>query len=215
MGLVDLLFRCPFCGHDPLEGTGPKASCPGCLRRFEPGSGGARIRVSGRNGPAEELVAQELVRRLEALGGALPRSHGEAGRIVCRTRARARFATVEEPVWFGGSLLGFAERFGEAIEGRLELAHDRLVFRATTREGAEGNDGDPRTWSWQLLDLGALQTSSASVQISPREGGVILFRFPEDSARRWEELLKIALQRAWQAEDRGEILEFQPRIRSR
>ena len=68
---------------------------------------------------------------------------------------------------------------------------------------------------WPLLDIRALQGSSSSLQISPLEGGVVTFRFEEESSRRWEELLKAGLRRMWSEAGRGEIAEFQPRIRVR
>jgi hypothetical protein len=53
---------------------------------------------------------------------------------------------------------------------------------------------------------------------TPGEGaghgtGLVLFRFVEDSPRRWDELLRHAVARRWEALGRGTIREFQPRIR--
>jgi hypothetical protein len=164
------------------------------------------ILVSHPDGGTEEIPAGELSRRMEAHGGALTRARGDDGRLRFRSRVRVRFARQEEPVRFRDVLLGFAELFGEGKEGALELDHDRLVLTL--------DDGEGEAMTWPLLDLGALQTSSSSVQISPKGGGVVLFRFPQESTRRWEELLRTAIALAWRAAGRGEVVEFQPRIRA-
>lgn len=206
MALTDLLYRCPFCGHDPLVGKGLRARCPGCGRSYAPGRGGTAIRVTTKAGQGEEVPAGELSSRLEAIGGAVGPARTEAGRLELRSPVRARFAGSEVPVRFRGELLGFYEEFGEPVPGELSLEHDRLVFRPD-----EGGDGAVR---WPLLELAALQTSSSSVQISPRSGGVVLFRFEDASVRRWEELLRAAISEAWRGAGRGEVVEFQPRIRT-
>jgi hypothetical protein len=207
MGLPDLLFRCPFCGHDPMEGEKLEARCPRCGRSFRPGGPGTMIAVSHPEGSTEEVPAGELSRRMEALGGAIDRARGDAGHLRFESRVRVRWADVEEPIRFRDVLLGYAELFGAGREGSLLLDHDRLVL---TLEGGEGE-----SVAWPLLELGALQTSSSSVQISPKGGGVVLFRFPDESTRRWEELLRTAISLAWREAGRGEVIEFQPRIRTR
>jgi hypothetical protein len=164
------------------------------------------ILVSHPDGRTDEVTAGELSRRMEAHGGAVTRALGEDGRLHFRSRVRVRFARQEEPVRFRDVLLGFAELFGEREEGSLELDHDRLVLTL------DGGEGEPM--AWPLLELGALQTSSSSVQISPKGGGVVLFRFPQESTRRWDELLRTAIGLAWRQAGRGEVIEFQPRIRA-
>jgi hypothetical protein len=116
-----------------------------------------------------------------------------------------RRASRELPVWYHGSLQGFAEKLNEPVEGTLRLTEEELSLSAP---GA----GMER---WPLLTLGAIQTSSSSLQISPKEGGVVQFRFEDDSPKRWEDLLRLAVRRAYRRQGRGEIIEFQPRIRSR
>jgi hypothetical protein len=207
MGLPDLLFRCPFCGHDPMEGEALEARCPECRRGFRPGGPGTMIAIFHPDGVTEEVPAGELSRRMDALGGAITRARGSDGRLRFQSRVRVRFAREEEPIRFRDVLLGFAELFGDGSEGSLTLEHDRLVL---TLDGGEGE-----SMTWPLLELGALQTSSSSVQISPKAGGVVLFRFPDESTRRWEELLRTAIAVAWREAGRGEVTEFQPRIRAR
>ena len=57
-----------------------------------------------------------------------------------------------------------------------------------------------------------MQTSSSSLQVTIPSGELIQLRFSLDSPRRWEQLLKAALQKAYREAGRGEIVEFQPRI---
>jgi hypothetical protein len=189
-----------------MGGEKLQARCPECERSFRPGGPGTMILVSHPDGRSEEVPAGELSRRMEAHGGALTRARGSDGRLHFRSRVRVRVARQEAPIRFRDVLLGFAELFGEVNEGSLELDHDRLVLTL--------DDGEGEARTWPLLDLGALQTSSSSVQISPNGGGVVLFRFPEESTRRWEELLRTAIVLAWREAGRGEVIEFQPRIRA-
>lgn len=218
MALVDFIYRCPGCGQDPTEGEGAEVRCPACRRVFRPAPGNAGIRVI-HSGESEDLSPAEIRRRIEALGGALtlPASGDGASvtpgptptSVAIRREARAtmRLAAGEEPVYHQGRLLGFAERLGAPREGRLVLEGPVLRF--------VGGAGKGEILRLELADVRALQGSSSSVQLSPRSGGVAVFRFHEDSPRRWEELLAAALRRVWRESGRGEIQEFQPRIRTR
>jgi hypothetical protein len=214
--LVDFLFRCPYCGHDPMEGKGVRASCSGCGRSFEPGKGGTAIRVDGDGKGPREVPAGILSRQMDDHGGALSLARGEDGRLRHHTRVRARFAHRESPVRFRGEFLGLFELFGVGDQGILALEHDHLTFHPGPQapENGDGSGGGGETRVWPLLELRALQTSSSSAQISPRGGGVVLFRFPEDSVKRWEELLRGAISEVWEEAGRGKVIEFQPRIRT-
>jgi len=116
-----------------------------------------------------------------------------------------RGAGREGPVIYRGEVLGFAEELGEPEEGLLELNTTALILRDPERRST------PRG-VWSLLDIQAVQTTSSALQISPAAGGVVHFRFLDDSPRRWEELLHSRIRDAFRLEGRGEILEFQPRI---
>lgn len=210
MPLSDLVYRCPFCGRDPTLASGGGVVCPGCGRSFAQVGEGLRIRVRTGGGSAEEadFLAPELTRRLEALGGAVATATGPDGRFYAEADVRVERAHAEEEVRHRGRLLGFVERFGPPAEGRLVLTATDLRLRNTAAQG--GADA-----TWPLEGLRALQASSRSVQVSPPEGGVVLFRFPNDSSRRWEELLRHALAARFHALGLGEIVEYQPRIRTR
>jgi hypothetical protein len=86
---------------------------------------------------------------------------------------------------------------------------------ALTEGGLAFRDDSGAFEEWPVSDLRALQGSSSELQISPASGGIVAFRLASDSPRRWEERLKGLLRAHWEREGRGEIIEFQPRIRGR
>lgn len=202
MPLTSLLYRCPRCGHDPTRGVGDGARCPACGTRFSRGRGDGRIRVTDAGGSVWELTSGSLTAAIDALGGPGPRARDGQGRIHYQAEVTVREAREEAPVRFRGELLGFAETPGDPASGVLEITEEGLTF---TPEGEAAR-------RWLLVDVRAVQTSSSSLQISPREGGLVEFRFLADSPRRWEDLLHIALREAYRRLGRGEITEFQPRI---
>lgn len=205
MALKDFLYRCPFCGHDPLEGKGLSARCPTCARTYGPGAGRTCFSVSMSGGEAVEVPGGELARRLTAFGGPVTRATGVDGGVNFASVVTARFSLDEEPLHREGVLLGFVERSTPPVRGRLRVDARHLAFEAERGEGR----------TWDLLDLRALQASSSSIQISPAEGGVVAFRLHSESTYRWEELLKERLRAVWKEAGRGEIVEFQPRMRAR
>ena len=201
MPLVDLIYRCPLCGADAMREENDRvAGCRACARVYEHIPERGRIRVEGQDGSVFEVDAEDLV-----AGAARADVSGVADPTPVSVDAVARVAREEEAVIHRNSLIGFVESRGPALSGRLTLHPDRIDFHPDA--------GADRTWA--LLDVRAVQTASASVQISPLEGGVVTFRILGDSPRRWEELIRTRLREAWRAAGRGEILEFQPRIRTR
>jgi hypothetical protein len=212
MSLSDFLYRCPSCGHDPVEGDGDRARCPACGQRYELTPAGDRVRV-GRNGDGDLVSLPELSRLLDEAGGPVPRALVDNGRLRYEARVRLRRATREDPVYHEGRLLGFAERLGEPVEWTLTLDGGRLLFRIGDK-GVRAAPNGPAELTWELCTVTALQASSSSVQLSVGGEEVLVFRFREDSARRWELLLGEALRREWTRLDRGRIAEFQPRIRA-
>lgn len=204
MALHHLLYRCPECGHDPLGGEGDRAQCTACSRVYERRRQGGTIHVTPPGGDEREVPIGELVQKIEERGGPVPAASGPDGRIAYATRATAREADLESPVRFRGKVLGFVEQLGEGAVGQLSIDEEALRF------APDAANADPK--AWPLLGIRAVQSSSSSIQISPLEGGVILFRFESDSPVRWESLVKHTLQRAYDREGRGKIREFQPRI---
>lgn len=182
-----------------MGGNGDAAWCPSCGARYVRSGEGGLIRVSTPGGRLDEVFGHSLA------SGVLPESDG--GSAISRrapvTVRRARGA--EKPIGFRGETLGFTEALEEPEEGILEITSDALILWG-------GVEGEPPLDQWALLDIRAVQTTSGALQISPITGGVIQFRFQDDSPRRWEDLLHLRIRRRVQAEGLGEILEFQPRI---
>lgn len=217
MALTHLLFLCPRCGHDPLEGEKDVAACPECGLRFSRGGEGGLIRVveDGREWEVSGSVLTEAVlkRSLAALDAPLPN-----GDSIHSAQVLVRVSGEETPVRWEGQLLGFAEAMGEPTQGSLHLTRDSLRFSRDSKgfgageERFEAENGAFPTTQWKILSIRALQTSSRALQFSPASGGLLEFRFPNDSPFRWEGLLRETMRRVYRENGLGEIVEFQPRI---
>jgi hypothetical protein len=228
MALRHFIFRCPSCGHDPMQGKGDTASCSACgcsitrgathplhLRVFDP----ARVR-----GPWHEVPAAELARQIEGHGGAIGPATRPDGRLAWAAEALLRHSSGEKPVRWQERLLGFFEAFAPGQPGTLRLEHDQLSFEGATGSGSDGGReggsmaggvGTGAGFRWELLSLRSLQSASSSVQFTTGQGDLVHLAFRDDSPRRWEALLRHALQRTWLEAGRGEIVDVQPRIRTR
>ena len=195
MSLRDLLYLCAYCGAD----TGlvrETVHCTSCGRTYEQEAEADRVRVTDLQGAKTTIGHDELVDRIAS---------ATEDSTTLSTPAAARFSNVEHQVHYLGELIGFFEESGPSLPGRLVLEDARLRFEAPEGEVHE----------WALRDLRAVQTASGAIQVSSREGVLVSFRILSDSPRRWEQALKERLRRVWRGEDRGEIIEFQPRIRSK
>jgi len=212
MPLAYLLFRCPHCGHDPMGGEKDEAVCPGCGIRFSRGGEGGMIRVEEPSGKAWEVPGHRLTAAIMwALGDGDGRGSAPAGFLIHQAEVAVRQSGAESPVWHRGELLGFAEALGEQTSGILELTPEALVLQGGTAQ-SQGPGGGNSHEIWPLLEIRAVQTSSSSLQFSPSSGGLVEFRFPNDSPFRWENLLRSAIRKAYRKHGLGEIVEFQPRI---
>ena len=79
MPLIHLLYRCPRCGHDPLEGEGDRAWCLACGTRFARGGPGGLIDVREADGTCWAVPGHRLTAALDALGGPEPAArHSDA-----------------------------------------------------------------------------------------------------------------------------------------
>lgn len=202
MPLRHLLYRCPACGQDPVDGDRDLVSCPACGARFTRGRG-ARIAVRGCDAWPREVHPSVLVDRIDQLGGPFPGARRPDGGVGHEARVLARWIREERPVEDGGCLLGFTERSGPPRPGFVTATGDALLLRP-------GRSGGPE--SWRLTDIRSVQTASSRLQLRHRNGEVVALGFPEDSPRRWETLVRSLLATAWRRVGRGEPVEFQPRI---
>ncbi|TVP73126.1 MAG: hypothetical protein EA352_12195 [Gemmatimonadales bacterium] len=226
MALHDLLYRCPLCGTDPTEpGGGPdEVRCPTCGARMtwqpEPPAGSegeaGRVDVETPGGEGSGSVPIHLLtQRIAAMGGPIPAALGEGGVLGASAEIRLRWVEREAAVRYRKSVLGFRELLGRAGEAaRLELDGSVLQVWPVSKEGGEGSGGRPRH-RWHVGDIRALQAMTSALQLSLADGSVVLLAFEEASARRWDDLLRAAMQRVRAREGEDVISEFQPRVRGR
>lgn len=205
MPLRTLLYRCPRCGQDPVEGRKDRVRCPSCGSVFRRMGSRRGIRVEAPEEKPNEVLASRLLEAIAVRGGPLPAARDEDGRIDYRARVSVRRAGGEEVIRHGGEVLGFVESFGPPRAGVLRVTDEALEL---TR------DEVPRA-RWNLMDLQAVQASSSSLQIYTAARDLVQFRFESDSALRWQELLHAVLRKAYREAGRSEIVEFQPRISTR
>lgn len=205
MPLRTLLYRCPRCGQDPVEGRKDRVRCPGCGCTFERAGSRGRIRVEVTEEKTKEILASRLLEAIDAQGGPLPAARTSDGAIDYRARVSVRRAGGQEALRRGDEVLGFVERFGDPSPGVLRITDEALEL---VREGAHRA-------RWNLLDLQAVQASSSSVQIFTPARELVQFRFETDSALRWEQLLYAVIRSAYRNAGKGEVVEFQPRIATR
>lgn len=242
MALVDLLYRCPRCGHDPLPGKGGSALCPACGSSYSVARGGG-ILISGENVGREKRSAREVAGGLilpghgsSATGASQPRLHGtpvrSEGPSVSPARTpEATDGPVGKAVPSGGESPGVIRE----TRARVKIASGETDIRfqgrilgfmevfGKTREGrlrldsealAFRPDGGGDQDHWPLHRILSVQASSSSVQITTRETGLVSIKVPDESIHLWELLIHRALQATWHARGWGRILEFQPRIRA-
>jgi hypothetical protein len=117
---------------------------------------------------------------------------------------RLKIASGTHAIARHGELLGWIDRLGPVRRGILSLDDDHLRFR--TQDGS--------TLQWPLDEITAIQPSSSSLQIKARGRPVASLGFPQASVRLWEDAIQDFIRRRWRAAGRGEIVEFQPMIRT-
>jgi len=215
MPLVQLLYRCPRCGHDPTVGDKDEAACPECGCTFRRGGPGGLISVSEPAGGKWDVPSHRLSAAVERWTEEELDAPAVPDVPIHSSRALVRQSGKEAPVFFNGELMGFAEAMGESAPATLTLTSEYLALERAPASGRGGLQCAAPALRWPLLDIRAVQTSSSSLQFSPRSGGLVEFKFPEDSTLRWETLLRGTLRRAYRRAGLGEIVEFQPRIVTR
>lgn len=189
-----------------MVGSGGAAHCPQCRMTISRGAiQPLHLAVRGPQIPDTELPVAELLEMLEGQGGALGPAQAQDGKLRWSAQAVLRTGTSERPIRWRDQLLGFFERFNPSRPGQLRLNGDTLFF-----DGNEAGEAQ----AWPLSSFRSLQSASSSIQFTTDGGALLHLAFVSDSPRRWEILLREALQMVWTAEGRGEIVEVQPRIRA-
>ncbi len=206
MPIHDMLYRCPRCGHDPLNGHKRRARCFSCGTRYEQGRGSVII-VRPPEGPLERLSAASLVADMDRMGGpgtGKDRGSGLPEESPFR-EARVALGLAEgyDVIRWRGEVLGFSERISWKGEGLLKLEGEALTFTSPGNR-AEG-------FSCLLSDVRGVQISSGALQVTLEGTRLYQFEFIDDSPKRWEDLLCLALSRLYTKTGRC-ITEFKPRI---
>ena len=204
MALVDLLYRCPECGHDPMNGEGDWAVCRSC---------GVRIRRTGSGlhvESADSILRSDvniaiLCKKIDAHGGPMTRARRPDGGLRYSAAVMVSWRTTESTVRYRGVLRGFTESMGPPAPGTLTVDREEVAV----------DDGRPDSGRWRHLDICAVQASSSALQLSLPANRLVQLRFPDDSPRRWEELIRRLISEAYERAGRGRVVEFQPRVVTR
>ncbi|MBD49080.1 MAG: hypothetical protein CME23_02120 [Gemmatimonadetes bacterium] len=170
-------------------------------------------------GPVEEASATSLLADLEKMGGAGTGREGgtdSSGESLLR-EARVAFGTAGgyDVIRWWGEVIGFSERISWKGKGLIRLEGESLTFtpdgEAAVRGGGVDPDAGGEEFSCLLGDIRGVQISSGAVQVTLERGQLYQFEFVDDSAKRWEDLLCLALRRFYSEEGRS-VIEFKPRV---
>lgn len=200
MALTDLCYRCPKCGHHPMDGRGDRARCRSCGTRVARRRG--RLFVSGANDETHEVEASKLLQDIELQEEFGDGAFRPAASFACSARVLVAWRDKERAIWYKGTLRGFSESMAPGAWGTVAAGRDQVGIEAASVESGR----------WSYLELRAVQASSSSLQLSLPGGRLVQLRFAADSPRRWEEMLRALVRDAYRRAGRGVVLEFQPRI---
>ena len=204
MALVDLVYRCPECGHDPMDGEGDWARCTSCGVRIERTRSG--LQVGSANLKLRTHVnAAILCKKIDAHGGPMTRALQPDGGLRYSAAVMVSWRTTESTVRYRGVLRGFTESMGPPAPGTLTVDREEVAV----------DDGRPDSGRWRHLDICAVQASSSALQLSLPANRLVQLRFPDDSPRRWEDLIRRLISEAYERAGRGRVVEFQPRVVTR
>ena len=201
MALVDLLYRCPECGHDPLDGEGDWARCTLCGVRIERTRSGLQVDSADR-GWRMNVNTIILCQKIDAHGGPMTRAEQPDGNLMYSAAAMVSWRITEREVRYRGVLRGFTESMGPPLRGTLTVDREEVVVE----------DGRRDSGRWRHLDICAVQASSSALQLSLPGNRLVQLRFLDDSPRRWEELMRRLITEAYERAGRGRVIEFQPRV---
>jgi hypothetical protein len=196
MAIHDLLWACPDChAYASIRTDGREEVCTRCNSRFRRGSNSSIMAIRP-DGSREARTAVEWEARLPPIDA--PNTDGTLG----PDSATIRIGQSKRPVLEGKRLLGFAERFGPKTPATLRLDPGTLEVDVAGSQG----------FQWALEELTAVQPSSSALQLNTRTT-LLSVRFENASVRRWEAVLCRFLRERARELGRGDVAEFQPRIR--
>ena len=171
--------------------------CSSCGTSFEQGRGSLII-VRPPDAPPEPTAASSLLADVEKRGG--PGIKKES--LFRESRVVFGRAEGHDVIRWRGEVLGFSERISWKGTGLLRLEGEALSFRPGG--GAGG-------FSCLLGDIRGVQISSRALQVMREDTHLCQFELLDDSPKRWEDLLCLAL-RGFYARSGQRITEFKPRI---
>jgi 1-acyl-sn-glycerol-3-phosphate acyltransferase len=201
MAIRDLLWACPGCAAFSSLRAGKRRTnvCDSCGTRFRRAEG-ATIRAEFPDGRTETLAATEWLRRLPLIESRYPTDNEEAlGPEPVGVKTIQRF----RPVYEGPELFGWAEQMSSRVQAAATLTATTLVLRHADREEVT-----------PLEQILSIQLTSSSLQITRRDRPLVALRFRNASIRLWERVLQIRVANAYRRDGRGEIVEYQPVIRT-
>jgi hypothetical protein len=111
-----------------------------------------------------------------------------------------------------GEVLGFSERISWKGEGLVRLEGDVLTFESNRNVASKAaSEGTGDNFSCVLGEIRGVQISAKALQVTLEGSHLLQLRFIDDSPKRWEDLVRLALRRLY-ARSRLCITEFKPRI---
>lgn len=197
MAVRDLLWTCPDCRDTILRPARRGDLCERCGTSFRRGRGDAIV-ATRADGTTDTRPATTWLDLLLPRPPHPPDAGPEPARL-------AEALPEDRPVHYDGELIGWVERFGRARRGVVRLTGTQLRFDA---------DDGSRTIV-EIDDLTSIQPSSRKLLLGRRNGPVLALQFPKSNVSLWESRLQAAVNRRWAASGRGEVCEYQPRIRAR
>ena len=198
MAVRDLLWGCPIC-REPggIRPAGRRERCRSCGAVFRRATG-ARI-LAQQGNFRDERSAAEWMALLGPVQSSAPDEHGV---VLGPESVTVRLSRHQEPLRFGGELLGWVEVYEKKRRGSLTLREDSLIFQPTGGKAV----------GWAVSDLMGIQPASSSLQLA-LHGHMASIKFVEGSVRLWTRALSDRIRDHYRRQGR-DILELQPFVRT-
>ena len=155
-------------------------------------------------GSEQEKAVATLIEAIDRMGGPTTRAEDATGAFDYEALVVAACGKQHQAVWWKGGVLGFFERITDRRAATLRIHGTDVTVTSPGREPLV----------WRLDRIHAMQISSRSIQLNIKNAGLHQMEFLSDSPKRWEDLLKIALNRFYGALGR-EVVEYHPQIVTR